>query len=227
MLAATSDIRHVGNRMRAFFSQLGSDHAAQSPSIASEGMEAFHLPGVHFEGKLSPLYPLEAELPTEWIAYIHELGEMLEIDETLVIAFILHESGGDPTAHNADYFDDPMQQASGLMQIIPFWHRYYLDGGLYYDNYADNVIAFAEQNGADINNLFDPLGNITVGMMMLSEQRKLCNDPTDKREWVDRQTGGEFDGAVTVEILYYRDQLAKQNGYTPWYSDEYYDSQMV
>ena len=50
---------------------------------------------------------------------------MLDIDYHLVIAFILHESGGNPEKHNTDAYDDPMQQASELMQIIPYWRYAY------------------------------------------------------------------------------------------------------
>lgn len=221
ILSAIDNIKHIGKRMEELFRLLDMEKSEQS--VSPNGDNTFQLPGVHFKGKPYPLAPLEVTLPSEWVNYAYALAGMLNIDYYLVLAFILHESGEDPEAHNTDIFDDPMQQASGLMQIIPYWHSAYQEGGQYYSNYTD-VIAFAEQNGADINNLFDPLGNITIGIMMLNEQRKLCNDPTDMRELVGRY--GEDDSPSTIEILYYRDLLAMQAGVEPWYSDEYYSSQM-
>jgi hypothetical protein len=148
---------------------------------------------------------------------------MLDVDYYLVLAIILHESGGDPEALNTDAFDDPMQQASVLMQIIPTWHWAYQEGGPYYEGNPD-VVEYAEAHGADIDDLFDPLGNITVGIMMLNERRKAQKDPTDMREWVDlyAQSGD----AITTELLYYRDLLAAQVGLDAWYSEEYYSLRM-
>jgi hypothetical protein len=221
-LVSVAGIWHIGKRMREFFRLIDMKKAGDR-EFSDEDV-VFRLPGVHFEGKPSPLLPLEVALPSKWIKYTYMLCGMLNIDFYLVIAFILHESSGNPAAHNTDFYTDPLQQASGLMQIIPFWHWAYQEGGPYYNNYLD-VIAFAEQNGADVNNLFDPLGNITVGIMMLNEHRKRCIDPTDMREVVGNQGQG-YNDPTTTEILYYRDQLAMQAGLEPWYSDEYYSSLM-
>jgi SPP1 gp7 family putative phage head morphogenesis protein len=216
ILRSIDNIEHVGKRMEEFFRLL--DMVKAGDWEPSDEDVVFRLPGVHFEGKTSPLLALEVALPSEWVNYAYILCGMLDIDFYLVLAFILHESGGNPMAFNSD------SQASGLMQIMPYLHPHYQEGGQYYDNYNDEI-AFAEQNGADINNLFDPLGNITVGMMLLNEHRKLCRDPDDMRELVGRQGEG-YNSASTTEILYYRDQLAMQAGLEPWYSDEYYAALM-
>ena len=222
ILSAVESIGHMGKRMEEFFCLLSVGEINHSENSNADNV--FQLPKVHFEGKTYPLLPLRVSLPSEWTDYAHSLGNILNVDYHLVIAFILHESGGNPLALNTMHAS-PMQQATGLMQIIPYWHSAYQEGGQYYNNYPD-VITYAKQNGADINNLFDPLGNITVGMMMLNEQRKLCKHPGNMREWVGRQGEG-YQSASTLEILYYRDFLAMQDGMEVWYPATYYSSRMI
>lgn len=78
----------------------------------------------------------------EYIGYVEEISEMYNVCPELVFAIIERESSGNPNAVNGDCY--------GLMQVSEYWHR-------------DRM----ERLG--VESLFDPRGNILVGVDYLME----------------------------------------------------------
>lgn len=78
----------------------------------------------------------------EYIGYAEEISEMYNVCPELIFAMIEHESSGNPKAENSGCY--------GLMQISERWHK-------------------DRMKRLGVTDLFDPYGNILVGVDYIAE----------------------------------------------------------
>lgn len=147
-------------------------------------------------------------------ALIQELCEASGVDYYLVFAIILHESSCKPEKTN------PQSGAAGLMQIMPGnWSAYTSESGQYYERYK-NLREIGSKYDADFSDMLNTAANITVGVSMILEWRRILK--TDDMQTIIGGYGEGKNSAATYEILYYRDYMANAAGKSTWYVGKLY-----
>lgn len=92
--------------------------------------------------KIKPEKIYHTYIDKEYIGYVEEIGKMYNVCPELIFAMIEQESSGNPNAENAGCY--------GLMQISERWHR-------------------DRMKRLGVTDIFDPRGNILVGVDYLME----------------------------------------------------------
>lgn len=162
-------------------------------------------------------------------AFVYNISQLANVDYYLVMGTILHESGANPSLEN-DF------GAKGLMQITPVVINHLGTPGQHkFDDYA-YLRDYAVENGANINDIFDPRYNITLGVSSYADWSTSYSFGNDIAQVVNHygegstRNSGQTPGSKwilapsTYEILYTRDVLAQQKKEETWYmGDLYYE----
>lgn len=159
---------------------------------------------------------------------IHDMCQMTGVDYYLILATIAHESNSDPEAANE------RSGAAGWMQILPAtWNHYAVPKGYYYDRPKTALLRNAALNlGADLTNRYDRYANVAAGIAHYAEWQKIYGDSMAQvvnryGEGSNYNTAGDFPvlAPSTLEILYYRDLLARADDQETWYVGVLYDEE--
>lgn len=153
---------------------------------------------------------------------LYEMCDSAGVDYYLALATVLHESGCDPNAGN--------KWCKGYMAVTESLMSAYAPGGSEYSKGGTVAAAIdiAKAQGADFSNVHDPKANLAVGVSMYAAWQKYSfgdnmaqvvnhygegctvpgNTKANTNDWALADS--------TVNLLWYRDQIASQAGAETW-----------
>lgn len=161
-------------------------------------------------------------LSTEMQKYIYNMCQMSGVDYFLVLAIIAHETDSKPESGNAS-------GTQGLMQFSENnkvdYQPYDKNGnaGQNYLNYSAvrQIIDHAQENGANLNDLHDPLTSVAYGISTYYVFYQMSAENAEgvpRLQWALWKYGGgdTVDDHIVREIVYYRNLLAEACGEKTW-----------
>lgn len=165
---------------------------------------------------------------------IYRMCKIAGVDYYLVLATIAHESNSDPDAKN-DLGTKGWMQVSGTA-----WDSYTQKGGEYYsdDRIQEIYDVVREKEGEEaFKDAYDPLSNAAAGIAQYYVwQTRYTYSPYMSQVVNHYGEGGNLNEGSSenwypilapsaIEVLYYRDILAMQDGKEPWYMGVFYNEE--